>query len=70
MSGVLRSGACGIDVERLADLERPAAHVGWDDATLEVRDAAAVFEEVMGDRRRREAAEAAENSSGPPRGLA
>jgi hypothetical protein len=55
----LRSGATGQPfysdpAELLAEQRRQREQIGWDDATLAVRDAAMAYQEVMGDRRERE----------------
>lgn len=59
-----RSGYGG-SLERLEELD--GRFPGWHDVDLEVRDAAHVFEEVLGDRRRRET-DADPPSSGRARG--
>ncbi len=55
MSAPLRSGLGGYAGDESEHERRERAEVAWEDATLAVRDAANVFEEVLGDRRRAEA---------------
>jgi hypothetical protein len=52
----LRSGYSGFNLtEEDEHAREERAEVEWDEATLAVRDAAHVFEDVLGGRRRREA---------------
>ncbi len=54
MSGPLRSGLGGFTGDEPAHERHARAEREWDDATLAVRDAAHVFDDVLGDRRRAE----------------
>jgi hypothetical protein len=60
----LVSGACGLTSDSLDYERKQQAQRSWDDATLDVRDAALVYKEVVGShlRREREAEEQASRS--------